>query len=110
MLKHLGYCAHIEFDHENKIFIGRVVGIRDGVNFHGSSVVEIEHAFKESVEDYLATCKKIGQKPEKPYSGKISLRVPINIHAAVARAAESSGNSINSWITETLEEKIRTIG
>lgn len=66
MLKHLGYYAHIEFDHEDKIFIGRVVGIRDGVNFHGSSVVEIEQAFKESVEDYLASCEKIGQKPAKP--------------------------------------------
>ena len=110
MLKHRGYTAHVEFDAEDMIFIGRVVGIRDGVNFDGTTVEEIEQAFKESVDNYLSACDKLGQKPEKPYSGKISLRIPINVHAAVAYAAETKGASINSFIAETLEEKIRAIG
>ena len=108
-MKHKGYFAHVEFDQEDKILIGRVVGIRDGINFHGHSTEEIEAAFIESVDNYLAACEELGQKPEKPYSGKISLRLPPEVHAAVATAAEAEGDSVNQWIRETLEEKIRAV-
>ena len=109
-MNHKGYLAHIEYDQEDKILIGRVVGIRDGINFHGNNGDEIETAFIEAVEGYLAACGEIGQKPEKPYSGKISLRIPVEVHAAVATAAEARGDSLNKWIRETLEEKISAIG
>ena len=33
-----GYSAHIEFDEGDRIFVGRLAGIRDIVGFHGSSV------------------------------------------------------------------------
>ncbi len=110
MMKHKGYSAHVEFDQDDKILIGRVVGIRDGINFHGHNGDEIEAAFIESVDNYLAACAELGQKPEKPYSGKISLRVPAEVHAAVAIAAETQGESINQFIRETLEEKIQAFG
>lgn len=107
MLKHKGYSARIEFDQEDKIFVGRVIGIKDGVNFHGTTVEEIEHAFIESVDDYLNMCEKLGQEPEKPYSGKISLRIPADVHAAVACAAKTSGRSINQWISSILSESVK---
>ena len=50
--------------------------IRDIVTFHGETVDELEKAFKEAVDDYLATCEKPGVKPNKPYSGKLTLRIP----------------------------------
>ena len=110
MMKHKGYSAQVEFDQDDKILIGRVIGIRDGINFHGNNAEEVEAAFIESVDDYLAACEALGQKPEKPYSGKISLRVPPSVHAAVAVAAEAKGDSVNEWIKQTLEEKISSFG
>jgi predicted HicB family RNase H-like nuclease len=65
-MRHKGYCAHVEYDQEDKILVGRVVGIKDGINFHGNNGDEIESAFTEAVDDYLATCEELGQKPEKP--------------------------------------------
>jgi len=109
-MKYKGYSARVEYDQEDKILIGRVVGIHDGVNFHGHSTEEIELAFIEAVDNYLGMCEEIGQAPEKPYSGKISLRVPPEIHAAVATAADADGDSVNQWIKEALEEKIRAAG
>jgi len=53
MLKHRGYSARIELDQEDKIFVGRIIGIKDGINFHGTTVEKIEKAFIESVDDYL---------------------------------------------------------
>jgi len=102
--KYKGYLSTIELDTEDSIFVGRVVGIRDGINFHGTSVDELEAAFHESVDDYLAACEQLGQQPNKPYSGNLMLRIPTDVHAAVAAAAEISGKSINQWATTVLDK------
>jgi len=102
-MNHNGYFAKVEFDPEDRIFIGRVIGIKDIVSFHGESVSELETAFHEAIDNYLAACKELGQKPNKPYSGNLMLRIPSEIHAAVATAAEASGTSINQWAAKVLD-------
>jgi predicted HicB family RNase H-like nuclease len=82
VMNYKGYCAKVEFDSEDDIFIGHVIGIRDVVGFHGESVAELETAFYEAVDNYLAACKKLGQEPNKPYSGMM-LRVPAEINQTV---------------------------
>ena len=81
-----------------------LVGIRDIVGFHGASVEELETAFHEAVDNYLAACTKLGQQPNKPVSGKILLRVPPEIHSAAIMVAESEGKSLNQWATHVLAE------
>ncbi|HHD57360.1 MAG TPA: type II toxin-antitoxin system HicB family antitoxin [Desulfobulbaceae bacterium] len=103
-MSYKGYFAGIEFDAEDRIFVGRVIGIRDVISFHGESVTELETAFHEAVDDYLTACKELGQKPNKTYSGNLMLRVPAEIHAAVASAAEASGKSINQWAARVLDK------
>ena len=69
----------------------------------GGGVNEIRDAFHEAVDFYLATCAERGEQPNKTYSGKLLLRMPIETHSAVATMAEANGKSINQWIIETLE-------
>jgi len=107
-LNYKGYLARIEFDPEDHIFVGRVVGIRDVIGFHGESVQELENAFQEAVDNYLTACAELGQKPNKPYSGNLMLRIPAEIHAAVACAAEVSGKSINQWAAGILDKAARS--
>ena len=102
-MNYRGYFANVEFDAEDHIFIGHIIGIRDVVGFHGEAVTELESAFREAVDNYLASCKELGQEPNKPYSGNLMLRIPSEVHAAVAVAAESSGKSINQWAAKALE-------
>ena len=102
-MKHKNYFAKVEFDPEDHIFVGHIIGIRDVVGFHGESVTELETAFQEAVDNYLEACKELGQEPNKPYSGNLMLRVPAEIHAAVATAAKASGKSINQWAAGALE-------
>lgn len=97
-----GYAARIEFSADDDCFIGHIAGIRDVVGFHADSVSGLKQAFQESVEDYLQTCEAANKTPQKPYSGKLMLRLPPEIHAAVATAAQLSGKSINQWASETL--------
>jgi len=101
-----GYAARIEYSDEDRCFVGHIAGINDVVGFHGESVAELRTAFEEAVEDYLEACEKLGRSPQKPYSGKLMLRVPPEVHAAVAAAAEVSGKSINQWATEVFTKAV----
>ncbi len=77
MMKYKGYTGHVEYDDEAKIFHGEVLGIKDVVTFQGTTVDEIDQAFKDSVDDYLAFCKERGEEPDRPFSGKFNLRIPL---------------------------------
>lgn len=102
-----GYAARIEYSDEDHCFVGHIAGIDDVIGFHGQSVTELRSAFEEAVDDYLETCAKLGRAPQKPYSGRLMLRVPPEVHAAVAAAAEVSGKSINQWAVETFTQAVR---
>jgi len=106
-MNYKGYAAKIEYSDEDQCFVGHIAGIQDIVGFHGESVTELRGAFVEAVDDYLETCARLNRAPQKPYSGKLMLRIPPEVHAAVAIAAEVSGKSINQWATETFTEAVQ---
>lgn len=101
-MNYKGYAARIEYSDEDDCFIGHIAGINDIVGFHADSVAELHLAFEESVDDYIETCKKVGKLPQKPYSGKVMLRIPPELHARAAMLAEARGKSLNSWVTDLL--------
>jgi len=104
MMKYKSYVARIEYDEEDRIFVGHLAGINDIVGFHASSVDELEAAFHETVNNYIAMSEEMGRPAQKPYSGNLMLRVTPDIHAAVAVAAKVEGKSINQWATQRLGE------
>jgi predicted HicB family RNase H-like nuclease len=104
MLKYKGYIGQVEFDEELKTLHGRVIGLKDVITFQGNNAQEIEQAFKDSVEDYLEFCRKLGEKPEKTYSGKIPLRIDPELHAELSAKASMHGLSLNSFIAEQLKK------
>ena len=102
-MTHKGYSARIEFDERDNIFVGRVLGLRAIIGFHGETVAELRAEFKTAVEEFLQDCKEHGILPEKPASGKLMLRVPPEVHGAALVAAQAAGKSLNQWATEVLE-------
>ncbi|QJP11557.1 type II toxin-antitoxin system HicB family antitoxin [Pseudomonas multiresinivorans] len=105
-MKYQGYAARIEYSDDDGLFIGHVAGIRDVIGFHGESVSELREAFEEAIDDYLATCEKLGREPQRPFSGKLSLRLDPQLHAQVAIKAELSNQSINQWVVDRLGEVV----
>lgn len=97
-----GYAARIEYSDEDGCFVGHISGITDVIGFHAESVKELRAAFEEAVDDYLAACEKLGRTPKKPYSGKLMLRVPSEVHAHAAMMAEAHGMSLNQWAADIL--------
>lgn len=102
MLTHKGYTGHVEFDDEAGLFHGEVLDTRDVITFQGRTVEEIDVAFRESVEDYLAFCSERQEKPDKPFSGRLMLRLPKDLHRDVFIGARREGKSLNQFVVERL--------
>lgn len=102
-----GYAARIDYDPDDRIFVGRLAGIKDIAVFHGATVDELENAFKETVDHYLEVSERTGRAAQKPYSGRLQLRVDPETHAAMAVAAEMAGTNLNQWATQVLKEAAR---
>ncbi len=105
-LNYKGYTAKIEFDSEDDIFFGNIIGIRDIVGFHGENVSELKNAFIEAVDFYLESSKKSGRKSDKPFSGKFLVRVDSELHGKIAQSAVNSGQSINKWVETALHHAV----
>lgn len=96
------YYARIVFDDHDRLFHGEVLGIRDVVTFHGRSVRELERAFKDSVEDYLAWCRERGEEADRPFSGKFVIRIDPDIHRRLVTEAGMKDESLNTLVARIL--------
>ena len=110
MMEYKGYIGHVEFDDDAEIFHGEVINTRDVITFQGKTVDEIKQAFRDSVVDYLEYCTKLGQQPEKPFTGKFMVRIPPDLHRKIYVAAKQSGESVNAWIKEQLAHSVEHVG
>ena len=105
-----GYTARVEYDERDNIFVGRILGLRSIISFHGQTVKQLRSEFEAAVKDYVADCEAQGLSPEKPASGKLLLRVPPEVHTKALVRAQASGKSLNQWATEALERAVAADG
>lgn len=101
-----GYLGSVAYSERDQVFFGKIEGINGLVNFEGESVKELTSAFHEAVDDYLAYCKDEGIEPDKSYTGMLNVRLTPAIHRKIAMLARQSGQTINAYIKEALEEKV----
>ena len=98
-----GYQAIVELQEEAGVFYGEVIDTRDVITFQGSSVPELIQAFEDSVDDYLEFCASRGEEPEKPFSGKLLVRIPPDVHRRIMAEARRQGKSLNAYILGKLQ-------
>ena len=105
-MNYKGYTGKIEYDDDAKCFYGEILGLRDVITFKGTSVKELQKSFKESIDEYISFCERMGKTPDTPASGRLVLRVPPEVHSRAAINAKSKGMSLNSWVVEAVKEKL----
>jgi predicted HicB family RNase H-like nuclease len=106
MMEYKGYMGMVEYDDDAKLFHGDVINTRDVITFEGTTVDEIERAFRDSVDDYLVWCREEGSPPEKPYSGRFNLRLPPELYREAAIRAKKLKMSINSFVEKAITDEI----
>lgn len=58
-----GYIGSIHYSKEDKVFHGKIEGIKDLVTYEAESEEDLENAFKKSLDEYLEDCKVLGREP-----------------------------------------------
>lgn len=102
MLEYKGYRGQVEFDSDARLFHGEVVETRDVITFQGTNVDELEQAFRDSLDDYLEFCVEHGEEPDKPFTGRLMVRLPPDLHRELYSEAKEEGKSLNQLIAERL--------
>ena len=106
LMEYKGYHAKIEFDQEDQIFVGQVIGINDSIGFHGGSVTELTDAFHNAVENYLEYCKKANKAPDKEYKGSFNIRIRPEQHRKLALHAANEGITINQLVARAIDDEL----
>ncbi len=106
MLEYKNYRGRVEYIEDARIFHGEVLGTRDVITFQGSTPDEIEQAFRDSIDDYLAFCAERGEEPDKPFSGRFLVRMPEELHRSVSDLAHAEHLSINSVVLRAVSEYV----
>jgi predicted HicB family RNase H-like nuclease len=105
MLEYKGcFSGPNNFDPEENTFSGTVAGLKDVIHFEGSTARELTRAFRDSVDSYLELCAETGQKPDRPFNGKILVRTEPELHRKAALRAAVEGVSLSQWISRQIED------
>jgi predicted HicB family RNase H-like nuclease len=102
MLEYKGYTGQVEFDGEAGLFHGEVLDTRDVITFQGTTVEQIEQAFRDSVDDYIEFCSERGEEADKPFSGRLMVRLSSDLHRKLYVEARRDGKSLNQLISDRL--------
>ncbi len=106
IMHYKGYPARLEYSSEDGCLVGRVLGIRDIIGFHGDSVAEAEKDFHEAIDFYLASCKRRGKTPDQPEYADIPLSIPADIYSRLSKVAETSGMSVSETVIGILQAAV----
>jgi predicted HicB family RNase H-like nuclease len=102
-----GYTGVLEVDEEAGELFGTVPGLHDIITFVGTTVEEAHESFVKSVDFYLERCAATGKEPERPFSGKLTVRVAPEIHVGLARIADSRKASLDEVVCDALAFYVR---
>lgn len=106
MLEYKGYHATIEYDADDEIFVGKVFGITDSLNFHGTSIDELKKMFEQSIENYLEFCKEVGKEPDKEFKGSFNVRITPELHRMATLAATAEKMTLNQYVLRAIESYV----
>ncbi|MBN2892739.1 MAG: type II toxin-antitoxin system HicB family antitoxin [Bacteroidales bacterium] len=106
ILKYKGFIGSVNFSPNDRVFFGKLEGIEDLVTFEGTSVDELETAFKEVVDLHISDCEKEGKPLKKVFHGSFNIRIGSKLHQKVYQKAVSKGISLNQLVKKALEHEI----
>jgi predicted HicB family RNase H-like nuclease len=109
LLTYQGYFGSIDIRQEDACLYGKLEFISDLIIYEGESFAEINNAFQQAVDDYLATCKRSKKTPELPCKGTFNVRLGYDIHIRAAVAARTAGIKLNEFARQALEAKLSSV-
>jgi predicted HicB family RNase H-like nuclease len=106
VIKYKGFIGSVHYASEDRVFYGKVEGIKDLISFEGSTVDELEKGFKYMVDEHIRDCEKNNTPVEKSYKGNLNIRLSPELHKKAAYNASIRGISLNQYINDAIKKEI----
>jgi len=101
-----GVKAVVSYDPDIELFRAEFVGLNGGADFYADTVKKLHVEGRKSLKVFLEMCKEKEIEPYKHFSGRFNVRIDPSLHERVSVNAKASGKSINTVVSEALEEHI----
>ena len=98
-----GYDGSIIHDPEDRLYHGKILGIRGMVIYHGDTPEEAETIFREAVDSYLHSFEKEGKEPPKPFAS-LPATLPHDLRVKAALFAHEHHLDLESLFRNALSE------
>ncbi len=106
VLIHKNFIGSVHFNASDRIFFGKIEGINDLVTFEGSTVDELENAFKYMVDEHIKDCEEEGIPLEKSYKGTFNVRLNPRLHKKAAQSALVKGITLNQLVQRAIKREL----
>lgn len=102
-----GYRAKVDFDEEDCLIFGELLGIADTICFHAEKPEDVVNTFHQCVDDYLKHCVEIGKEPDKAYRGCFNVRITPELHKEADLRAAVHGISLNQFVINAIQHEVQ---
>ncbi|MEI8173939.1 MAG: type II toxin-antitoxin system HicB family antitoxin [Deltaproteobacteria bacterium] len=110
ILQHKGYTGNVQFDQDDMLFYGRVMGMKKAhIAYEGKTVDDLVKDFQDGVDDYLDMCTEEGREPEKPFKGTFNVRLDPDLHQKLVAHAIDEGKTLNAFIKDALQRAVSEV-
>jgi len=106
LMKYKGYYGSTSISLEDGVIHGKLECINDLVTYEATTVAELQKAFEEAVDDYIATCEEIGKTPDKTMSGSFNVRIGETLHKKAYLAAKSRNMTLNDFVKQAVNDAV----
>ena len=107
LLRYKGFIGSVHFSADDNVFFGKLEGINDLVTFEGKTVQELNDAFCYMVDEHIKDCEAANIPVEKNYKGSFNIRITPELHRKAAIFAKFHGTSLNTFVKEAIEGKLK---
>jgi predicted HicB family RNase H-like nuclease len=99
-----GFQASVEYD--DGVLLITVLHINDSISATCVDAGDVIPTFQDLVDDYIETCRELGEEPNRPFKGSFNVRIAPVLHQKAVMAAASLQMTLNSWVSDAIREKL----
>lgn len=104
IMNYKDYSGSVEYSDADKVYYGKVLGIRSLVSYEGSGRNDLKTDFEEAVDDYFDLCARKGIEPEKPYNGIFTVSISPELHRQLAAFSDRNNQSLDVSVEKAIKK------
>lgn len=110
LFEHKGYYGSAEVDMRHGCLSGQILFIEDIMVYEGKTLEDLKANFENAIDNYLETCETLGQEPQQPYSGSLTVEIGEDLHREANFQAKVASESVDEYVKKAISNRIGGMG